>query len=99
MNRSYNSFVKSSLCNMIHLCYSMIHDLWTPNIMLYRNSIELSRQYFSLKIVSIRPLVMSVYQKNNFLIFSTDTYVLNTQKNRLNETVLLSIQTFAKNYG
>ena len=32
-------------------------------------------------------------EKNNFLsYFSTKTYVVGTQKNRLNETVLLSTQ-------
>ena len=41
-----------------------------------------------------RPLVKSVYL-NNFLIsyFSAKTYVMSTQKNRLNETVLLSTKT------
>ena len=52
----------------------------------------------------IRPLVKSVLRKNNFLIsepkcmlwvlkrtVSFKTYVVGTQKNRLNETVLLSI--------
>ena len=33
-----------------------------------------------------------VYQKNNFFYFSANTYVVGTQKNRLNETVLLSTQ-------
>ena len=27
MNRSYNSFVKLSLCNMIHLSYSLINPM------------------------------------------------------------------------
>ena len=39
--------------------------------------------------VRYRPLVKNAYQKNNF---STKTYVVGTQKNRLNETVLLSTQ-------
>ena len=34
-----------------------------------------------------RPLVKSAYQKKNSY-FSTKTYVVGTQKNRLNETVL-----------
>ena len=42
-----------------------------------------------------RPLVKSEYQKNNFLI-STKTYVVGTQKNSLNETVLLSTQNKGK---
>ena len=42
-------------------------------------------------IFKIRPLVESAYQKNNSY-FSTKTYVVGTQKNRLNETVLLSTQ-------
>ena len=37
-----------------------------------------------------RTLVKSVYQKNNFLISQPKTYVVDTQKNLLNETVLLS---------
>ena len=39
-----------------------------------------------------RPLVKSTLQ-NNSSYFSTKTYVVGTQKNRLNETVLLSTQT------
>ena len=38
-----------------------------------------------------RPLVNSVYQ-NYFSYFSTKTYVVGTQKNCLNETVLLRNQ-------
>ena len=37
-----------------------------------------------------RPLVKSAYQKNIFSYFSTKTYVVGTQNNRLNEMVLLS---------
>ena len=37
----------------------------------------------------LRPLVKSAQQDNNFLI---SQYVVGTQKNRLNETVLLSTQ-------
>ena len=43
--------------------------------------------------VAIRPLVKSVYQKNCFSYFSTKKYVVGTQKNHLNETVLLSHKT------
>ena len=39
-----------------------------------------------------RPLVKSMYPKNYFSHFSTKTYVVGTQKNRLNETVLLNTQ-------
>ena len=39
----------------------------------------------------IRPLVKGAYQKLIFL-FSTKTYVVGTQKNCLNQTVLLSTQ-------
>ena len=39
----------------------------------------------------IRPLVKSAYQKK-ISYFSTKTYLVGTQKNRLDETVLLSIQ-------
>ena len=38
----------------------------------------------------------SVYKKKNFL-FSTITYVVGTQKNRFNETVLLSTQNICSN--
>ena len=34
-----------------------------------------------------------------FSYFSTKTYVVGTQKNRLNETVLLSIKTYVKTDG
>ena len=34
-----------------------------------------------------RPLVKSAYKKYQFSYFSTKTYVVGTQKNRLNETV------------
>ena len=37
-------------------------------------------------------LVKSAYQKKKVSYFSTKTYVVGTQKNRLNETVLLSTQ-------
>ena len=42
--------------------------------------------------LKIRSLVKSAYQKICFSYFSTETYVVGTQKNRLNETVLLSTQ-------
>ena len=38
-----------------------------------------------------RPLVKSAYQKKNSY-FSTETYVVGTQKNSLNEMVLFSAQ-------
>ena len=34
--------------------------------------------------------------KNSFSYFSTKIYVVGTQKNRLNETVLLNTQTYVK---
>ena len=46
---------------------------------------------------SFRPLDKSAYQIF-FSYFATNTYVVGTQKNRLNETVLLSNKTYAKNY-
>ena len=46
-----------------------------------------------------RPLVKSVYQKIKFSYFSTKTYVKGAQKNRLNETVLLSTQNMLKLMG
>ena len=39
-----------------------------------------------------KPLVKSVYQKNNFSYFSSKTYNVGTQKKRLIETGLLSTQ-------
>ena len=44
------------------------------------------------------PLVKSVYQKFNSLI-SQPKHVVGTQKNRLNETVLLSTQNMLKLMG
>ena len=41
----------------------------------------------------VRPLVKSVYQKKKIL------FLFGTQKNRLNETVLLTPKSYAKNYG
>ena len=40
----------------------------------------------------VRPPDRSAYWKKYFSYFSTKTYVVSTQKNRLNETVLLSTQ-------
>ena len=47
-------------------------------------------------ILSIYNLVKIEQQKNNFLIFSTKTYVVGTQKNRLIEEVLLSTQNICQ---
>ena len=41
---------------------------------------------------SYKPLVECVPKKNFFSYLSAKTYVVGTQKNHLNETVLLSIQ-------
>ena len=51
------------------------------------------------KYITIRPLVNLRVRnrKTIFLIFLTKTYVLGTQKKCLNETVLLSTKTYAKN--
>ena len=46
----------------------------------------------SRKIWAIRPPDKSAYWGNYFRYFSSKTYVVDTQKNRLNETVLLSTQ-------
>ena len=40
-----------------------------------------------------RPLVKSVVPKIKFSYFSTKTYVVGAQKNRLNETVLVLLST------
>ena len=47
-------------------------------------------------LVDIRPPVKSVYWKT-VLYFSSKKYVVGTQKNRLNETVLLSTQNTCLN--
>ena len=44
-----------------------------------------------------RPLNKSAQSKNKFSYFSAKTYVVGTQKNRLNETVLLSKQNICFN--
>ena len=41
---------------------------------------------------------INVATENNFSYFSTKTYVVGTQKNRLNETVLLSTQNTYLNW-
>ena len=46
--------------------------------------------------VHVRPLVR-VCSKKYFSYFSTKTYVVGTQKNRLNETVLLSTHNIGSN--
>ena len=46
----------------------------------------------------LRTLVKSAYQKIIFSYFSTKTYVVGTQKNLLNETVLLSTQNICLNF-
>ena len=53
---------------------------------------------FEIKFITrvVRPLVKSVYQKISFLI-SQPKHVVGTQKNRLNETVLLSTQNICSN--
>ena len=45
-----------------------------------------------LKKVKNRTLVKSAYRKFIFSYFSTKTYVVGTQKNRFDETLLLSTQ-------
>ena len=55
--------------------------------------------YWSDTSLMSRPLVKSVYQKIKFSYFSTKTYVEGAQKNRLNETVLLSTQNMLKLMG
>ena len=47
----------------------------------------------------IRCLVKSVYQKKKNSYFSSKTYVVGTQKNRLNETALLSTKKYVKTDG
>ena len=47
--------------------------------------------------VCFRPLVKKVLLKINFLIFKQNRYVAGSQKNSLNEIVLLSIQNISQN--
>ena len=56
----------------------------------YHINITMSHNYQ--KSPCIRTLVKSAQQKKTIFYFSTKTYVVGTQKNRLNETVLLSTQ-------
>ena len=49
--------------------------------------------------IRYRPLVKRAYPKKIFSYFSTKTYVVGTQKNRLNETILLSTHNICKNDG
>ena len=46
-----------------------------------------------------RPPDKSVYWKTYLHYFSSKTYVVGTQKNNLNETVLLSMQNTLKSIG
>ena len=69
-----------------------------PDEMLHYAAFNLGRHCLQMyRFISIQkekrysPLVKSAYQKKNSY-FSTKTYVVGTQKNRLNETVLLSTQ-------
>ena len=47
--------------------------------------------------IQVRPLVKSV-TKNKLSCFSTKTYIVGTQKNRLDETVLLSTHIICLNW-
>ena len=51
----------------------------------------------NLEIVTSRPLVKSVYRKD-FSYFSTKTYVVGSQWNRVNEMVLLRTQSICSNW-
>ena len=64
----------------------MVHKHGLPN------SMKIGTQPISPKAVLTRPLDKSAYLKIIFSDFSTKTYVVGTQKKRLNETVLLSTQ-------
>ena len=55
------------------------------------SSLSFVKVFIFLLILNTRTLVKSEYQKNNSY-FSTKIYVVGCQKNRLNETVLLSTQ-------
>ena len=74
---------------MLLVGFNMIKPLATP---LKIHSAVLGCMY-----TVVRPPDKSAYLKKYFLYFSSKTYVVGTQKNRLNETVLLSTQNTCLN--
>ena len=67
---------------------------------IHNENLGLKSEFKSLhQLAPIRTLVKSVYQKNDFLISKQRHNVVGTQKNRLNETVLLSTKTYVKTDG
>ena len=75
--------------------YCLCADVTTNGIFVdskyFHTSILLNLQQENFRWLNkVRTLVKSAYQKIYFSYFSIKVYVVGTQKNRLNETVLLS---------
>ena len=78
-----DSFLTKQTCIVAHIgSISLRQFFWVPT-----THVSVEKKW----IYRTRPLVKSVYQKW-FSYFSTKTYVVGTQKNRLDETLLLSTQ-------
>ena len=78
MNKALNIWCKCTLCT--HLTWDKIYDIYL------QDCIRLPREI----VIVRRPRPLREHKKNSY--FSTKTYVVGTQKNRLNETVLSSTQ-------
>ena len=70
--------------------HDFISDLLSPTLFIYV-LLYIDASYVMIYFI-LRPLVMSAYQKKKISYFSAKTYIVGTQKNHLNETVLLSTQ-------
>ena len=70
----------------VRFLYTLLGDTWDCKF-------KIDKHFMSFN----RSLVKSAYQKNKCSYFSTKTYVVGTQKNHLNETVLLSTQNTCSN--
>ena len=78
-------------------CFQMsVYNFESPMHCVLRSLNMVYEQIQHKKCSILRTLVKSAYPKRYFSYFSANTYVVGTQKNRLNETVLLSTQTYVK---
>ena len=80
--------------NKGHWVFSSSKDFWRVITLHWHGS-----HFGHSLVLSYRPLVKECVPKNYFSYFSTKRYVVGTQKNRLNETVLLSTQNIAETDG
>ena len=62
------------------------------------SSLNFFQVVFTWEVTANPTKVKSVYQKIIFSYFSTKTYIVGTQKNRLNETILLKTQDTCLNW-